>query len=857
VDSLDKYRAKRNFKITVEPKGSAHKATTTDSRTNANVKANAKHDATFVIQLHHASRLHYDFRLEINHTLKSWAIPKGPSLDPKDKRLAVHVEDHPLEYASFEGTIPAKQYGAGEVITWDRGTWRVQRDIGDAGNEGDAAAAYKAGKIKFELFGEKLHGHWTLVRTRLGQDQSVGVNTQRNENWLLIKERDDAARPAAQYDVTTALAGSVNKKSTADSPKATLTQKLPTVALPAKIQPQLATLAISAPSDDGWAYELKLDGYRILARIDADGQSHTFTRNGLDWSKKLSATINALADLGLRNCWLDGEIVVIAKDGRPSFQLLQNAFTSNQTQAIQYYLFDVLFADGRDTRAQPWETRRAILDALMAKNKSSLIGVTEIHQLPIKELLNSVCHHGLEGLIGKRRDAPYESGRSSSWIKLKCLQQQEFVIGGFTNPQGSRTGFGALLLGVYEQGRLRHVGRVGTGFDESRLAAMHQSLKALETKTMPFFNAPKIAGPNAIHWVNPTLVAQVSFAGWTSGGSIRHAVFIALRDDKPSRQINREIPKTISAVVSKVTSMNKQENVTTDSGVIVTHAHRVIDTSTGFTKLDVVRYYEQIAQRMLPHLINRPVAMVRVPENIQAEQFFQKHLSKYTIADALLLPDLDPGHAPLVALNTATALVSAAQMNVVEFHTWNSTAKTMDHPDRLIFDLDPDSALPWKKVVEAAKLTRTILQELRLISFLKTSGGNGFHVVVPLLRQHTWAASKEFAKAVSSHLAKTIPALFSAKMGTQNRIGKVFVDYLRNGRGSTTACAFSVRARPGLGVSMPISWQQLDGINASNEFNIVTAHAFLKKQKKDPWSEYEKSRQSIAHAIKAMAVLER
>jgi bifunctional non-homologous end joining protein LigD len=850
MDSLSKYRAKRNFKITVEPEGSVSKEVEQGSRANAN----AKHEATFVIQRHHASRLHYDFRLEINHTLKSWAIPKGPSLDPQDKRLAVHVEDHPLEYAAFEGIIPAKQYGAGEVITWDRGTWRVE---GNTGNAGDAAVAYKAGKIKFELFGEKLHGFWTLVRTRLGQDQNLGSNAQHKENWLLIKERDSAARPASEYNITVALPDSVNKSAIAVSLKSTPTQKQARAMLPAKIQPQLATLAANAPNDDGWAYELKLDGYRILTRIDAAGEIHTFTRNGLDWSKKLVATINALAELGLRNCWLDGEIVVVAEDGRPNFQLLQNAFARNQTQAIQYYLFDALFADGRDLRQEPWEVRRAILNSLMVNNKSPLVGVTEIHQPPIKQLLNSVCHHGLEGLIGKRRDAPYESGRSTSWIKLKCVQRQEFVIGGFSNPQGARTGFGALLLGVYEEGRLRHVGRVGTGFDESRLAEMHQSLKELEISTTPFFNAPKSAGPNAVHWVKPALVAEVSFAGWTSSGSIRHAVFIALREDKPSRQIKREVPETISGVARKVSSVNSRGSVTTDSGVLVTHAHRVIDTSTGFTKLDVVRYYEKIASQMLPHLVDRPVAMVRVPENIQGQQFFQKHLGKYTIADALLLPDLDPGHAPLVALNTATALVSAAQMNVVEFHTWNAIAKTMKHPDRLIFDLDRDPALPWEKVVEAAKLTRTILQELRLVSFLKTSGGNGLHIVVPLLRRHTWVASKEFAKSVSTHLAKTIPALFSAKMGAQNRIGKVFVDYLRNGRGSTTACAFSVRARPGLGVSMPISWEQLDALNASNEFNIMTAQPFLQKQKKDPWLDYEKSRQSLLAAMKTLGALER
>jgi bifunctional non-homologous end joining protein LigD len=859
MDSLDKYRAKRDFKITAEPAGGAHK----DAKQSSH--ANAKHEATFVIQRHHARRLHYDFRLEIDHTLKSWAIPKGPSLDPKDKRLAVHVEDHPLEYATFEGTIAPNQYGAGEVIAWDRGTWRLEGNSGDKGDKGDAAAAtaYKAGKIKFELFGEKLHGHWTLVRTRLGQDQNTGSHAQTKENWLLIKERDAHARPAQEYNFTVALPDSVNntarpENSTEESPQIRIPPKTKSAALmlPEKMQPQLATLAANVPSDDGWAYELKLDGYRILTRIDALGAIQTFTRNGLDWSKKLAAIVKALSDSGLQNCWLDGEIVMLGKDGRPSFQMLQNAFASNQTEAIQYYIFDILFADGRDLRVEPWAARRTILDAVIVKSKSPLIGVTEIHQTPVKELLNSVCHHGLEGLIGKRRDSPYESGRSSSWIKLKCLQRQEFVIGGFTNPQGARTGFGALLLGVYENDKLRYVGRVGTGFDESRLAEMHKSLKALEIKIAPFMNAPKNVGLSAAHWVKPILVAQISFAGWTATGSIRHAVFIALGDDKPAVQIIREVPKKISAVNGNTVPINKHGSVTTDSGLIVTHAHRVIDISTGLTKFDVVRYYEQIAPRMLPHLIDRPVAMLRVPDNIQGEQFFQKHLGKSAIAEALLLPDLDPGHAPLVALNTQSALVSAAQINVVEFHTWNATVKSMHHPDRLIFDLDPDPALPWEKVLEAAKLTRTILQELGLLSFLKTSGGNGLHVVVPLLRQHTWEASKEFAKAISQHLAKTIPALFIAKMGAQNRIGKVFVDYLRNTRGSTTVCAFSLRARPGLGVSLPISWIELDALKAPNEFNILNAQFFLKTQNKDPWAEYEKSRQSLVHAMKVLAALD-
>ena len=844
MDKLVNYRAKRNFKITVEPKG---KVVSSRKRTGARL------DATFVVQRHHSSRLHYDFRLEIDHTLKSWAIPKGPSLDPKDKRLAVHVEDHPLEYASFEGNIAAKQYGAGEVVTWDRGTWRA---------DGDAAVAYQAGKIKFELLGQKLRGHWTLVRTRLGAEHSAGATAKPKENWLLIKEQDEAARPAAQYDIVSALPDSVNTPPAADhapfkrvQDSAASRKKPAQSALPASMQPQLAMLAAKAPDGDDWAYELKLDGYRILTRIDSAGEVRTFTRSGLDWSKKLGATVKALSLLGLRNCWLDGEIVVAGEDGKPSFQRLQNAFSTGQTQLVHYYLFDLLFERGRDLRAQGWQARRAVLDALLANNKSPMLGVTQVHEPPINDLLKSVCHHGLEGLIGKRRDAPYQSGRSSAWIKLKCQQRQEFVIGGFTRPQGARTGFGALLLGVNENDTLRYVGRVGTGFDETRLAEMHQSLKVIELKTSPFFNPPKRAGQRPVHWVKPTMVAEVSFAGWTGTGSVRHAVFRGLRGDKPADQVVREVVGKVTGVAAKRAPVQRNASVTTDSGVVVTHAHRVLDASSGFTKLDVVRYYEKMASRMLPHLMHRPVAFLRVPDNIGAEQFFQKHLGKFAIAEALLLPDLDPGHAPLIALNTQKAIVSAAQMNVVEFHTWNATAKKMENPNRLIFDLDPDPALPWKKVVEAAKLTRTFLQELHLVSFLKTSGGNGLHVVVPLAARYTWVQSKAFAKAVSEHLAKTIPTLFSAKMGPQNRINKVFVDYLRNGRGSTTACAFSVRARPGLPVSLPISWQQLDELRASNEYNIVTALALVEKQKKDPWTDYEKSRQSLIEAIRALGAI--
>lgn len=852
-DSLASYRAKRNFNITAEPSDihDVHDSKETRHRT-------AK-EPIFVIQRHHATRLHYDFRLELNGTLKSWAVPKGPSLDPKDKRLAVHVEDHPISYAKFEGTIPAKQYGAGEVVLWDRGTWHA---------DGNAAAAYKAGKLKFELTGEKLHGHWTLVRTHMGKP---GASADGKENWLLIKERDSEARPAAEYDVTAARPESVNEiPAKKKIVKKAATKKTAHSPLPARIEPQLATLVDAAPAGDEWTYELKLDGYRILTRIDSAGKVRAITRNGLDWSAKIPALVKAVTALGLRNTWLDGEIVVLSKDGKPGFQLLQNAFSDGRTQSIQYFLFDIPFADGVDLRAEPWRTRRDVLDAVMKKNRSPLLGLTEALPAPVADIWSNVCHHGLEGLIGKRTDAPYSSGRSASWIKLKCHKRQEFVICGYTDPKGSRSGFGSLLLGVNEDGELRYAGRVGAGFDESRLAEMHKALKARATDAPPFKHPPTGAEVRDVHWVKPELVGEVAFAEWTGEGVVRQAVFHGLRSDKPasaitkekaahvakksSRAVNARAKTKAAAVPAAKTSSPRatKGRVTTDAGITVSHPERVVDPSSGLTKLDLVLYYEKIFPHMLPHMKDRPVAMLRVPENIKGEQFFQKHLDKYVIPGATKIPGLDPGHGPVVVLDNRKALAGAAQMNTVELHTWNALAKSIEKPDRVIFDLDPDPTLPWARVIEATTLTRTLLEELGLKIFLKTSGGRGLHIVVPLLRKYDWDGAKNFAQSVSRHLARAIPDRFSAKMGAQNRVGKVFVDYLRNGRGATTVAAFSARARPGLPVSVPISWDGLESLKSSDQWNIVNVHDHLASQKKDPWGTYEKSRQSLAGAIKLL-----
>ena len=857
---LATYHAKRNFRVTAEPRGS---------------RVKTRGSLQFVVQKHHARRLHYDFRLELGGTLKSWAVPKGPSLDPADKRLAVHVEDHPVEYGKFEGTIPPKQYGAGEVILWDRGAWVPQ---------GDPHNAYKAGKLKFELKGEKLRGNWTLVRTRL-------KGSGDKEQWLLIKERDEQARAHDEYDVTVEQPDSVNTNAGKASPAADALPpakrgKPGTVApgarneagkltnarkaaLPARLAPQLATL-VQAPPQGDWSYELKFDGYRILTRI-AKGRARLFTRNGHDWTDKLATQARALEQLGLDDGWLDGEIVVSGKDGVPDFQALQNAFDEQRTGAIRYCLFDLPYCGGYDLRASPLAERRALLRRLLPQQSSGpLLFSEDIGESP-KEILAAACRIGMEGVIGKRRDAAYSSGRSKSWIKLKCENRQEFVIGGFTDPQRSRTGLGALLLGVYEKGNLRYAGRTGTGFDEKQLGQLHKRLSALETAKSAFENPPRGADARGVHWVRPQLVAEVSFAQWTKDRVVRQAVFHGLRTDKPPSTIGYEkaaaLPRATrsgpassntpsgraAAQVRPPRGKSAKAQKTLVGTVAITHPDRVIDATSGLTKLDVAVYYERIAPMMLPHLKGRPVAMVRLPEGLGGEQFFQKHMEKGAIREVRLLePNLDPGHPPLIVIETATALVGAAQMGAIELHTWNAIASSIERPDRIVFDLDPDAALPWESVLEAAELTKTLLDELGVKSFPKTSGGRGLHIVVPLTRQHAWDMAKEFSRAVAAHLAATVPARFSARSGSANRVGKVFVDYLRNNRGSTTVSAFSVRARPGLPVSVPVTWKELFKTKQCDRWNITNIHQRLAKLAEDPWRDYEKSRQSLRKASAAL-----
>jgi bifunctional non-homologous end joining protein LigD len=836
---LELYRAKRNFAVTPEPSGDESAARSSER--------------AYVIQKHAATRLHYDLRLEHGGVMWSWAVPKGPSYDPSDKRIAMRTEDHPIEYNRFEGTIPKGHYGAGTVLVWDRGRWEPA---------GDPEQGLREGKLLFTLHGLKLKGQWELVRIK-------PKDGERGDPWILFKKRDAHARPHQEYDVVRALPDSVgpepeaapappSKRSTARVRKV-LGLPLPEAAvkaeIPALLSPQLATQASGLPAHGQWIFEIKFDGYRMLARCDGSAKPRLYTRNGNDWSSKMPVLIDELAALKLKGTWLDGEVVVLGADGMPDFNALQNAFDDKRTREIRYFVFDVPFFEGHDLRAAPLIERRALLEAFIAQHGSEHLHFSAAFDADPVHLMRSAERLKLEGVLAKRADAPYVSRRTDTWLKLKGKQRQEFVIGGFTDRTGDADSreIGSLLLGVFDdEGKLHSVGKVGTGCSAETARALKDKLVKLETKTSPFVPLdpkakrrwPKRAGV-VDRWVKPQLVCDVSFGDWTPEGVIRHAIFIGLREDKPAKQVKREVDETPAGAMPLQRSPH--------GATKVTHPERVIDPSTGATKLDLVRYYESVAEWMLPHLKGRPCSLVRGPEGISQELFFQKHLGKMQLKGVNTLdPKLWPGHEVLLEVGTAKGIAEAAQMNVIEFHTWNATARHIDKPDRIVFDLDPGERVPWPRMQEAAALMHSFLEELGLQAWLKTSGGKGLHVVVPIAPKLDWDTVKGFSQAVVEHLAEVLPDRFSAKSGAANRIGKIFVDYIRNSHGATTAAAFSARARPGLGVSMPVDWGQLGSLKSGAQWTIADAREHLSFQKEDPWAGYWSCRQTLTKAMKRL-----
>ena len=836
--ALKTYREKRNFDATPEPSSGG---------------ASNDNERTFVIQKHWASRLHYDFRLELEGTMKSWAVPKGPSFDTHDRRMAMPTEDHPISYNKFEGTIPAGNYGAGKVIIWDKGVWIPTED---------PHKGYRDGRLKFELRGHKMKGRWTLVRTSGRGEREDRIP------WLLIKERDGFARPAAEFSVVDEMPDSVMDRE--DRPAAAAADGPPPgarkAALPDELKPELATLVDEPPGDaQNWVYEIKFDGYRMLARVQG-GRIALVTRNGNDWTAKLGALKKALEAMELPDGWYDGEIIMPGEKGASDFQALQGAFDSARTADMVYYLFDLPYCAGHDLREVPLVERRAVLKRIVQRQPHANVRFSEEFDAPAEKMLESACKLGLEGVIGKRRDSAYANRRSSDWIKLKCGLRQEFVIGGWTEPQGSRTGIGSLLLGVHDaQGHLQYAGNVGTGFNEKTLRDLRSRLDALAADKSPF--AANSTIPKKPHWVKAQLVCEVAFGEWTRDNRVRHSVFHGLREDKKADAVVREeaqhdAPVDKPARSAAVRKPARKAAKTAPAASVgdprlpptlrVSNPDRVIDAQSGLTKIDLVRYYALVAPLMMPHLKDRPIAMVRAPDGIGGELFFQKHMDRYKMQGIEQIEKaLFPNLPRMVYIARPEGLLSAAQMNVIELHTWNGVRTNIDKPDRVTFDLDPGEGVEWHHIQEAAQLVHAFLGELGLPNFLKTTGGKGLHIVVPLKKQYDWDTVKDFSQAVVQHLSRTIPDRFVAKSGGGNRVGRIFIDYLRNGYGATTACAWSARARPGLGISVPVRWNELASLKGGAHWTVATVHNRL-DEGNEPWADYEGSRATLAKAMKAI-----
>jgi bifunctional non-homologous end joining protein LigD len=856
---LREYRRKRDFKKTPEPAGQV-------------AEAPREHERSYLIQKHAASRLHYDFRLELEGVLKSWAVPKGPSLDPADKRLAMHVEDHPLEYGEFEGIIPKGQYGGGTVLLWDRGTWEPI---------GDPHKSYRAGSLKFTLKGKKLRGGWALVkiggRRKDGDDRS----------WLLIKERDQQARPGQADSIVASEPKSVATGRTIEeiaaagdrvwhsnrdggdsaSPHPAEVPGARRAAMPKFVQPQLATLVERPPDGNGWLHELKHDGYRILARVE-HRRAKLFSRNAHDWTEKFPAVAEAVGRLPVEEAILDGEVTVLLPDGTSSFQALQNFGSSITRGQLAYMIFDLLYLDGRDLTGARLDDRKAALARLLASgsDRAAVLRYSDHVVGAGADFFARACKLGLEGIVSKKRDAPYRGTRGADWLKVKCLKQQEIVIGGYTEPEGSRIGIGALLGGVYESGRLVYVGKIGTGFDNRTLRDLQQRLSRLEQKMSPFASRP--AGAARAHWVKPELVGQVSFSEWTSDGKLRHPAFQGLREDKPADSVVRERPAAVddelnetstqtpkrAARAPRPTSSGKTNAEATVAGVRLTHADRILFPPHGTTKLDLARFYESIAKWILPHLEDRPTALVRCPEGAHKTCFYQKHVG-YWAPESLRRVKIQEKRkvGEYLVVDSLASLIGLVQIGILEIHTWNSVVKHLEQPDRVVFDLDPGPGVEWAQVIECARLIRDSLRSLELESFVKTTGGKGLHVVAPLVPEPSWDETSAFARAVAETVAGADPRRYITSMAKAERKGKIFIDYLRNIRGATSVAAYSTRATPDAPMSVPLTWDELSTRITSDHFTIANVPSRLAGLTADPWAAYWRSRQTLPKSAAARA----
>jgi bifunctional non-homologous end joining protein LigD len=821
MPKLAEYAAKRHFSTTPEPGPAVNPAGPALS---------------YVVHKHAASRLHYDLRLELDGVYLSWAVPKGPSLDPADKRLAVHVEDHPVAYGGFEGVIPEGEYGGGTVMLWDRGTWRP--------DHGDPRQHLAQGHLKFDLLGERLKGKWMLVRTK-------GYGS--GESWLLFKERDAEARPRGEFDAlqewTTSVATgrTMDEIASSDDPDPARLSHTRKAKAPLVIEPALATLVPAAPEGDEWAHEIKFDGYRIIARVDG-GKVRLQSRNDKDWTDRFPEVASAVSRLGVDDAIFDGEVAVFRPDGTTDFQALQNRARSGTPADLAYVVFDLLRFRGYDLTASPLSERKALLEQVVGRSGSLLYSEHVIGRG--KVFFEKACDMHLEGIVSKRLDAAYHSGRSRSWLKAKCVKRQEFVVVGWTDPRRSRQGFGALVLAVHDAGGLRLTGRVGAGFSEASLTDISRRLAPLTTESPPVRNAPQGTSARGIHWVEPALVAEVAFTEWTAEGSLRHPSFLGLREDKVPEEVARERPVDIEHA-------EKSDPSPVVAGLLLSNPDRVFWPDTGLTKLGLARYYESVADLMLPHVAGRPLSLVRCPGGYTQGCFYHKHIENFPKPVGTVdIFEPDAGKmAPYGTVSDLAGLVGLVQMGVLEIHPWGARKDMVDRPDRLIFDLDPDPELPFSQIAATALLLRSELGRLGLESWVKSTGGKGLHVVVPIDRRHSWDTAREFARAFVDTIVEMEPALFTGNMSKAKRGRRIFIDYLRNARGATAIAPYSTRARPGAPVAIPLSWDELDGATTPVSATVTTLSDRLKVLPEDPWREINSKRQSLsARVLKSLGV---
>jgi len=865
---LSRYREMRDFATTAEPRGASK-----DTKKSAE-------DLPFVIQKHAATRLHYDFRLGWNGVLKSWAVAKGPSYVVADKRLAVQVEDHPMEYGGFEGTIPKGQYGGGTVMLWDTGTWEPV---------GDADEGFRTGRLKFILHGHKLKGHWTLVR--MG-----GKAAQESKpNWLLIKEHDEYERNADApaivdeapdsvitnrdldaigsasdhvWDSRTGLAADERAKAAPSQKKAAKTAKkrsitLPKAAkaesLPKFVPPQLASASERPPTGKDWLHELKLDGYRMQARIE-NGNVQLLTRSGLDWTHRMRPLAESLAELSAKTALLDGEVIVLDERGISSFAALQAAFQEGAKHALHYYVFDLLHLDGHGLRSLPLTERKDLLAQLIEALDDDIIRLSEHVRDEKAAIFEEACRHGAEGIVSKRADSIYISGRSASWVKIKCGLRQEFVIGGFTLPSKGGDGLGALLLGYYQDGKLLYAGRAGTGFTQKSQAEIRKRLESIGSTTNPFL-AVGTAERKGAHWVNPQLVAEVAFSTWTADNLVRQASFKGLREDKPASEVVRETASAGMPNARTTSASTKSRNhaapaVNTSSALPrVTHPDKVIDRESGLTKQQFVTYYAEVASHILPHIADRPLSIVRCPSGTAAKCFFQKHVKPGLpkgIGSVEIVDRKSGKPEPYITLSDAAVIPELGQLNVMELHPWGAPASDFEHPDRIIFDLDPDASIDWKTLASTASEVRERMKKLGLESFLKSTGGKGLHIVAPIQCEQDWPTVKEFAHHFVLAMEADNPSLYITKMSKAARTGRIYLDYLRNERGATAVAPYSPRSRSGVPVSVPMDWSELKA-QAAPRCLVAEFDGWRKRLAHDPWMELPKTKQRLTQ--KAIAAI--